>query len=596
MKQDGRIYVPADKTRNFYPFSRDSYENLLLKNITNEYKKSKEDIVKKVNMNDKELAESLDIDNRVYGLTCSDAFITVKDHKENFENNTKCRLINPAKPELGKASKKILSRVVTSLRKKTNFNQWKNSFSVIDWFNNLQEKSKLTFLQFDIVEFYPSISENLLKEALKWAENLVAISCEKCNLILKTKKSILFHNGQPWVKKGGKLFNVTMGSFDGAEVADLVGLFLLSKLSSLNINIGLYRDDGLAVCDLKPRQAELLRKKLCKIFQEYGLRITSTANVKNVNFLDINLDLQRGIHKPYMKPNDQPLYVDVQSNHPKSIIKNIPLSVNKRLSMISSNKEVFDAAAPPYQEALQKSGHNFELNYTPVVTSGGRRKRQRRIVYFNPPFSLNVRSNIGADFLKLIDKHFPKSNPLSKVINRNTVKVSYSCMPNLKQKVSQHNKKILRPNTNQSTDGCNCTSVIGECPLEGNCLTSGVIYRAEVVSENFGTETYTGLTKNTFKQRFYKHRDSFKTKSSETSTTLSTYIWQLKDRGEAFSVNWSIVDKGAPFNPATRICGLCNKEKYYIIFEPDGASLNKRSELFSTCRHRKQKLLCNLES
>ena len=318
--------------------------------------------------------------------------------------------------------------------------------------------------------------------------------------------------------------------------------------------------------------------------------------MKNVNFLDINLDLLRGIHKPYMKPNDQPLYVDVQSNHPKSIIKNIPLSVNKRLSMLSSNKEVFDAAAPPYQEALQKSGHNFELNYTPVVTSGGRRKRQRRIVYFNPPFSLNVRSNIGADFLKLIDKHFPKSNPLSKVINRNTVKVSYSCMPNLKQKVSQHNKKIIRPNTNQSTDGCNCTSVIGECPLEGNCLTSGVIYRAEVVSENFGTETYTGLTKNTFKQRFYKHRDSFKTKSSETSTTLSTYIWQLKDRGEAFSVNWSIVDKGAPFNPATRICGLCNKEKYYIIFEPDGASLNKRSELFSTCRHRKQKLLCNLES
>ena len=169
-------------------------------------------------------------------------------------------------------------------------------------------------------------------------------------------------------------------------------------------------------------------------------------------------------------------------------------------------------------------------------------------------------------------------------------------MPNLKQKVSQHNKKVRRPDTPQPTEGCNCTSVIGKCPLNGNCLTSGVIYRAEVVSNNYGVETYTGLTKNTFKKRFYKHRESFNKRSPETSTTLSSYIWQLKDRGEDYSVNWSIIDKGAPFNPATRVCGLCNKEKYYIIFEPDGASLNKRSELFSTCRHRKQKLLCNLES
>ena len=78
--------------------------------------------------------------------------------------------------------------------------------------------------------------------------------------------------------------------------------------------------------------------------------------------------------KMYYMVFDQPLYVDVQSKIPKSIIKNIPLSVNKPLRMISSDKEVFDAAASPYQEALQKSGHNFELNYTPVVTSGGRRK------------------------------------------------------------------------------------------------------------------------------------------------------------------------------------------------------------------------------
>ena len=146
------------------------------------------------------------------------------------------------------------------------------------------------------------------------------------------------------------MFNVTMGSF---EVADLVGLFLLSRLSDLGLNIGLYRDDGLAVCDLKPRQAELVRKKLCQIFHEYGLKITSVANVKNVNFLDIIFDLDKDIYKPYMKPNDKPVYVHTESNHPRSILKNIPLSVNKRLSMISSSKEVFDAAAPLNKKHLE---------------------------------------------------------------------------------------------------------------------------------------------------------------------------------------------------------------------------------------------------
>ena len=74
--------------------------------------------------------------------------------------------------------------------------------------------------------------------------------------------------------------------------------FLLSKLSRLNLDIGLYRDDGLAVCNLKPRQAELTRKKLCEIFKENGLKITSVANVKNVNFLDINLDLEKDTFSP----------------------------------------------------------------------------------------------------------------------------------------------------------------------------------------------------------------------------------------------------------------------------------------------------------
>ena len=387
-----------------------------------------------------------------------------------------------------------------------------------------------------------------------------------------------------------------MGSYDGAEAADLVGIYLLSQLTKLNLNIGLYRDDGLAVCRLKPRQAELTRKKLCAIFKENGLSITSTANGKNVNFLDVNVNLEEDIYRPYMKPNDRPVYVHSQSNHPKSILENIPYSVNKRLSLISSNKDVFDHAVHPYQEALRNSGYNYQLNYDPDAAPHRKsRNRKRRITYFNPPFSLNVKTSIGKEFFKILDNNFPKDHPLYKIVNRNTVKLGYSCMPNLKQKINCHNQKICRGEAEQELAGCNCTQVIGECPLDGNCKVRGVIYRAEVSTEN-ETFTYTGLTSRSFKDRFYGHRRTFKEKIPEESTTLSRKVWGLKEKNEDFSIKWSIVDRGTPFNPKTRRCNLCTKEKFYIIFDPDGASLNQRSELYSACRHRTQQLLSNLES
>ena len=108
------------------------------------------------------------------------------------------------------------------------------------------------------------------------------------------------------------------------------------------------------------RKNEDFKKKLCKVFKDNGLSITTTANVQNVNFLDINLDLSTGIFKPYMKENEKPVYVHCQSNHPPGI----PHSVNKRLNTISANQEVFNAAIPPYQEALHKSGYDFKLTYT----------------------------------------------------------------------------------------------------------------------------------------------------------------------------------------------------------------------------------------
>ena len=168
-------------------------------------------------------------------------------------------------------------------------------------------------------------------------------------------------------------------------------------------------------------------------------------------------------------------------------------------------------------------------------------------------------------------------------------------MPNLKSQISKHNFKILKDQEAPSDRrGCNCRRSMGPCPLGGNCLTDNLVYRAEVIDENDHTVTYTGLTGNTFKTRHYRHRSSFKNRKLEHDTTLSSYIWALKDQNTNFWINWTKVGRAPRFNPITRKCRLCIKEKYHIIFQPEGALLNKRSELFSTCRHRLKDLLCNV--
>ena len=117
-----------------------------------------------------------------------------------------------------------------------------------------------------------------------------------------------------------------------------------------------------------------------------------------INFLDVTFDLSRGIHKPYTKPGHVINYVNVKSNHPPSVIKNIPLSVQKRLSSLSSNKEIFDAAAVPYQEALNRAGYKHKLEYEEPVNTNqqGKKKRQRKrnISYFTPPYNTNVKTMI----------------------------------------------------------------------------------------------------------------------------------------------------------------------------------------------------------
>ena len=95
-----------------------------------------------------------------------------------------------------------------------------------------------------------------------------------------------------------------MGSYDGAETSDLVGLFILFQLKDLDINVGLYRDDSLGALTKRPQQVERVEKQICEIFRENGLKISVEANLKSVDFLDVKMDLGTDTFKPYIKPNN----------------------------------------------------------------------------------------------------------------------------------------------------------------------------------------------------------------------------------------------------------------------------------------------------
>ena len=411
---------------------------------------------------------------------------------------------------------------------------------------------------------------------------------------MHAKKSLLFSEGTPWTKKGDSIFNVGMGSFDGAETCELVGLFLLSKLQHLKLNLGLYRDDGLGVCSLTGRQTEKVKQEMCRIFERYHLQITTDVNHKIVNFLDITLDLDSGLFKPFSKPNNTILYVNKHSNHPPSITKNLPASVNKRLSSISANEGIFREAIPPYQKALNESGYSFDLKFEPDATSGPKKRtRGRKITWFNPPFSANVSTNIGARFLSIIDTCFPPTNELHKIINRNTIKISYRCMPNMRKVLSKQNSKIAKQKSVPApVPGCNCQGGPQTCPLNGACLTDELVYKASVTRlDTNQVETYTGLTGGTFKDRYNQHMHDFRHEKNKSKTTLSKFIWKLKSENVPYEIAWQSVARARVFNPVTKKCQLCLREKYHIMFNPESATLNRRDELFNTCRHRLKLLL-----
>ena len=392
-----------------------------------------------------------------------------------------------------------------------------------------------------------------------------------------------------------------MGSYDGAEVCELVGLYILHLLKVTGVDLGLYRDDMLGVTRTRGRSLEKMKQTIQSIFQEAGLKVVGAVGLEATDFLDIFMDLRAGTFRSFVKEGDRPTYVHSQSNHPPSVLKNIGPGVNKRLSMLNANQELFDQAAPLYQEALDRGKHTHALSFgqeEPTAPSS-RRRRRRDVIWWNPPYSLNMETNIGARFLALIDHCFPKGTIMAKVFNRNNLKISYRTCPNMKQILAKHNKKIIAANQPKAeVRDCNCPArkrEAGECPLQGKCLTKNNVYQATVVETKVDgeekVETYVGVCATTWKERYRNHNKSFNNPNYKGETILSTHIWELKARGSTYSIAWKVIDRGSPFTPITNKCMLCTKEKFYILRKPELASLNSRQEVGTHCAHVAMSLL-----
>ena len=209
---------------------------------------------------------------------------------------------------------------------------------------------------FDIKDFYPSIKEKLLWEAIRFAKLYISTTNKDIEAIFHARKFLLYYNDEPWVKNGESNFDVSIGSYDGALAYALIGIFMLSLLSKyINKNrFGLHKDDGLAILkNTSSLEAEKLNKKYQKLFKEIELDIIIQYNLKITIYLDITLNLNDGSYRPYRKPDEETSYIHINSDHPPSIIKEIPQSIEKRLSILPSSKDIFQESAIYYEKCLK---------------------------------------------------------------------------------------------------------------------------------------------------------------------------------------------------------------------------------------------------
>ena len=164
-------------------------------------------------------------------------------------------------------------------------------------------------------------------------------------------------------------------------------------------------------------------------------------------------------------------------------------------------------------------------------------------------------------------------------------------MPNIKQIISAHNRKIMDGHKKEKDQPCNCRD---ECPTNGvGCRRRNVVYEATVTSEQ-ETKVYVGLTSSEFKKRYANHKSDFKHESKKNSTALASHVWDIKKKDKKYEIKWKIIDATSELKNGQKECRLCLKESLAILNrlkEKNNSCLNQRNEILNTCRHRRTFLL-----
>ena len=272
--------------------------------------------------------------------------------------------------------------------------------------------------------------------------------------------------------------------------------------------------------------------------------------------------------------------------------------IQRRLSTLSSTEKEFKEVIGPYNDALKVAGYeDTNLKYV-KENPNKKNSRKRKVCWYNPPFSLNVQSNLTKMFNNLLEKHFKKGTWLNRMFNKNNCKLSYCTMPNLHQIISGHNKKLLRKEKEVQNEiierMCNCRGGVTNCPVEGRCLEKELVYEAEVEAESKTTTKYLGSTGTTFNIRHGNHKADFKNSHRRTATKLSGYVCKLKDHKVEHSITFKIKEKASEYNPRTKMCMLCITEKLRIMEADQNIYLNDRTEILCKCRHANKYKLSSL--
>ena len=303
-------------------------------------------------------------------------------------------MLNTTKSELGKLSKHILQQTSANIR------------TALNAFKRIKNKNSHTFTLFGIQGFYLTTGVELLKDVGLFAPIHADINWKDIEVIFHHYVSLLDHYYFMITKDSNGDFDVTMRSYNRAEVCGLAGLLMLNELSKMfdKDSNELYRDDRLLVFkNHNGYKNGKVWKEMIDLFKQHHLNLDMKCNLKIVDYLDITFDLTAELFKPYNKTNSSPRYVNAKLNHLLSILKEIPKSVSKHIFPNSCNEHIFNAAALFYKNTLDKIV-NILKN-----TRLRKNSTRRNIIWYNSLFMKNVETNIAKQFLHLLDKNYGRN-------------------------------------------------------------------------------------------------------------------------------------------------------------------------------------------